>query len=149
MTSATLSQRLWNRKLGLTALSLLAILITIEPVAAAESPEAAAGITSMLGWIREVVTAIGAAATAIYLVVQIAMIGVSSGGTSERWRNAGLSFIATAVLLSYNKTVKSLLTGAKSATDTSNAIAPHGDALVGALQFGTETLLAVLPVIPL
>lgn len=148
MTSATLSQRLWNRKLGLTALSLLAILIMIEPVAAAET-SAASGITSMLGWIREVLTAIGAAVSAIFLVVQITMIGVSSGGTSERWRKAAISFVSTVLLLSWNKTVKSLITGAESATDTSEAIAPHGDALVGTLQFGAETILAVLPVIPL
>lgn len=149
MTSATLIQRLWNRKLGLTALSLMALLIMIEPVAAAESPDAAAGITSMFGWLREVVTAIGAAGSAVYLAVQVTMIGVSSGGSSERWKKAGISFVATVVLLSWNQTVKSVLTGAQSATNTSEAMAPHGDALIGALQFGAEGLLVVLAGIPL
>lgn len=158
----TLSNRLWNRKLGIAALSLFAILLMTDPVAAQSgtttSGGAAEGITSMFGWLREIVTGIGAAASTVMLGFQLTMISVSSGGSGERWKKATISFLITVLLLSWNQTAQSLIQGASKATETEamappsgalTSVQPPADALLSAVQLSADAVSLAAQAVPL
>lgn len=147
MTSNTRHDRLRNRTIVFALVGIVALTLIADPVAAADASSDASGITSIFEYFRAIVTVVGAAASSVYLTIQLAMIGVSSQGTSERWKKVGVSGLVTVLLLSWNKTVQEVLTGAEDATTA--MLAPPSNTFATIQMNAVDTLTTVAIHVPL
>lgn len=147
MTSITPHGRLRNRTIGVALVGFVALTIIADPVAAADASSDASGITGVFEYFRAIVTVVGAAASSVYLTIQLAMIGVSSQGTSERWKKVGVSGLVTVLLLSWNKTVQEVLTGAEGAATAT--LAPPSGAFTAIHMATLDTMATLIVAIPI
>lgn len=148
MTSNTRHDHLRNRTIGLALLGFVALTLIADPVAAADASSDASGITNVLEYFRAIVTTIGAAASSVYLTIQLGMIGVTSQGTSERWKKVGISGLVTVLLLSWNKTVQEIISGGQEAAETA-MLAPPSNAFAAIQMSAADTLATVAVHVPL